>query len=91
MLDRTLISLNFSTWKDLSTVARICLILREQVQGLTSFMRGQLSIFDGKGGAFLLDFLVCVAIKGCNGFLYPGFSEYLCIQNEKKVLGEKLQ
>jgi len=55
-------------------------------------MRGQLSIFDGKGGAFLLDFLVCVAIKGCNGFLYPGFSEYLCIQNEKKkVLGEKLQ
>ena len=55
-------------------------------------MRGQLSIFDGKGGAFLLDFLVCVAINGCNGFLYPGFNEYLCTQNVKKnVLGEKLQ
>ena len=50
-----------------------------------------MSIFDGKGGAFLLDFLVCVAIKGCNGFLYPGFSEYLCTQNVKKeCFGRKI-
>ena len=79
----------------MSTVARICLILREQVQGLTPFMRGQLSIFDGKGGAFLLDFLVCVAIKGAQmGFYIPAsFNDYLRMPNVKKslVLGEKLQ
>ena len=39
--------------------------------GSDFFYGGQLSIFDGKGGVFLLDFLVCVAIKGSNRFLYP--------------------